>query len=290
MMLDLTTITVDRNVINKLYKSGEVKTDLVDPNIETEELFFVLFKTEDNSQSALAHYEGEFFVLVNTKDVSYQGFSPRDASQSCLFWALKELDLIVAIGGAGTGKTTVSMAYAIRQMYRADKSLVLCKPTVLVGRSSTAIGTIPGDHREKMAGYIDSYLTPLKKIFGSTFEHHLYEYEEEEKILFKPIELMRGQHFEDTILIIDEAQNTTPHELMSVISRAGTGCKVIVLGDQSQIDQAHPWNESGLYALVNSTAFQSCEFASGIRLTGQYRGPMATLAADVLTELHEINN
>jgi PhoH-like ATPase len=282
-MYDLKEEIVSASVIDKIHKSGKISLD----SIVDDSYNFYLLKTEDESKTALASVYGNELVKVNTKDINFQGLKPRDARQACMFWSLTKFDLFVALGSAGTGKTTVSLAYALNEMFRKDKPIVLCKPTVFVGQKSNAIGAIPGDHREKMEGYIESYLTSLRKILGDSAEHHLYQMEEEQKLQFVPLELMRGQHFENCTMIIDEAQNTSAHELMSVISRVGDNSTVIVLGDPAQIDTGTRYKETGLHALCESDAFFECPFATGIKLLGQYRGPMATLASDVLKELQE---
>lgn len=284
-MFELAQLTVEPSEINQFYIKGVIKNKEADslPN------YFFCLKTEDGKQSALGYYneELEALELLKTKDLQYQGFKPKDSAQSCMFWSLRRHDLIVALGSAGTGKTTVSLAYALNELFRNGKDIILCKPTTFVGVKSNAIGAIPGDHREKLEGYMDSYMTAMKKILGETFEHHLYQLEEEGRILFKPFELLRGQHFENCIVIIDEAQNTTPHELLTAMSRVGNHSTLIILGDPDQVDTGLKREETGLWQLVHSDAFGECPFAVGIKLTAQYRGPMAQLAQEIIEELRE---
>lgn len=285
-MFDLQEVLATATQIDSLYKKNFLSLDILSDDSHN----FYLLKTESGHKSALAAVVDDQLVRVNTKQIEYQGLKPRDAGQSCFFWALNNFDLVVGLGSAGTGKTTVSLAYALNQMFRKEKSIILCKPTVFVGQKSNALGAIPGDHREKMEGYIDSYMTALRKILGESAEHHLYQMEEDKKLQFIPMELMRGQHFENCTVIIDEAQNTSPHELMTVLSRVGEYSTVIVLGDPGQIDTGSRYKETGLHALCESDAFFECPFATGIRMTGQYRGPMATLADNVLKELSAKND
>lgn len=283
-MLELRTIVTESSVINKVYKEGEVDQGVIGE--EGFDSLFFLLTTVCGTQSVLVASKEDTLIRINTKGLSYQRFSPKDATQSCFFWALSHYDLIVGIGEAGTGKTSCALAYGINEVFRNEKSLVLCKPTVYVGKKSNAMGTISGDHREKMEGYIDSYLASLRKILGENFEHHLYQLEEEGKILFQPLELLRGLHFEDCVLIIDEAQNTSVHELMTALSRVGANSTVIILGDPHQIDTEDSWDQTGLNALVSSDSFFESGFATGIKLTGQYRGPMAILASKILKEIY----
>lgn len=284
-MFDLHELEVSTEDINKFYQKGV----LVCEQAERLDNYFFILKSPDGRQSALGYFNDDLgkLELLKTKELQYQGFKPKDSAQSCMFWALKRMDLVVAMGAAGTGKTTVALAYALNEVFRNGKDLILCKPTVFVGQRSNAIAAIPGDHREKLEGYMDSYMIAMKKIVGETFEHHLYQLEQESRILFKPFELLRGQHFENCVVVIDEAQNTSPHELMTAISRVGNSSTLIILGDPDQVDTGMRKDETGLRVLVDSDAFGSCPFACGIKLTAQYRGPMAQLAAEVLSEISE---
>ena len=288
-MLEIVSIShAPTSLINTLYKKKFIKTS----DLNTEDLaiidghgggFYVL-KNDRQSALALISGDGARIELVDVKGLSYRGVEPRDAAQCCMFYSMRSRELTVALGEAGTGKTTIALAYAIDCLYKRDMNIVLCKPTTFVGLKSNAIAAVPGDHREKMAGYIESYMGALRRLFGDTFEHHLYELEEQGRILFQPLELVRGMQFENSVVIIDEAQNTSPHELMSVLSRIDETSRTIILGDPHQVDTRTPFGETGLGALVESESFAECDFAGGIQLTHNYRGPMALLASDVLRE------
>lgn len=287
-MLEIDTIEVDAALINLLYKRKRIDfRDLSGRDHEVlstlDEQFYIL--RSSTGQSALALCGGDETIdLVDTKGLTFRGLEPRDAAQSCMFYSLKTRQLTVALGEAGTGKTTIALAYALDCLFKRNMKIVLCKPTVFVGVKSNAIAPVPGDHREKMAGYIESYMTAFRRLLGDTFEHHLYELEENGQIIFQPLELVRGMQFENAVVIIDEAQNTSPHELMSVLSRIDESCRTIILGDSCQVDTLTPFTETGLGVLVDSNEFAECDFAAGIMLTHNYRGPMALLAAGVLRE------
>lgn len=287
-MLEIRVIETDASLINSLYsKKRLLLSDLEGSGLWVEEFdeeqFYIL--RSGTGQSALALcWGGESLELVDSKGLTFKGAEPRDAAQSCMFYSLKTRQLTVALGEAGTGKTTIALAYALDSLFKRGMKIVLCKPTVFVGVKSNAIAPVPGDHREKMAGYIESYMTAFKRLLGDTFEHHLYELEESGQIIFQPLELVRGMQFENAVVIIDEAQNTSPHELMSVLSRIDESCRTVILGDSCQVDTLTPFDETGLGALVNSDEFAKCDFAAGITLTHNYRGPMALLAAGVLRE------
>lgn len=282
-MFDLAEITTSPESINTLYKKGTIALDEAS---DFDNYFFIL-KSETGQQSALAYYsdEEDVFELVKTKELEYQGFKPKDAAQACFFWALKRKTLVVALGAAGTGKTTVALAYALNEVFRNGKDLILCKPTCFVGVKSNAIAATPGDHREKLQGYMDSYMIAMRKIVGETFEHHLYQLEEEGRILFKPFELLRGQHFDNCIVVIDEAQNTSVHELMTAMSRVGGDSTLVIMGDPEQVDTETDLDKTGLHCLIHSDAFAESDLSVAIQLTAQYRGPLAILASDILKEI-----
>lgn len=278
-MLEIRELEADGRLIDKLFKHGEVDS----PSHHIWESHFAIVRSTDG-KSALVCDHGDTWELVKSDDLKCLGISPKDAGQKCMMWALNNYDLVVATGGAGTGKTTIALAWALHQVFRNGKKLVLSKPTTFVGGKSNAIAATPGTHREKLEGYIDSYLGAMRKIIGDTFEHHLYQLEEEGKLVFQPLELMRGLNFENSIVILDECQNTSPMELMTALSRVGQHSTCILMGDLAQVDSSMRRHETGLWTLVESESFQESEVGVGVKLTGQYRGPLATLAADVLEE------
>ena len=290
-MLEIETVPSTASLINTIYKKKSLNIQrLGDGEVESwaeRESRFYLLKSEDTNQSALVLFWGcdDRLELVETKGVSFRGTTPRDAAQACMFHSLQKRRLTVVLGEAGTGKTTIALAYALDRLFKKGMKIVLCKPTVFVGMRSNAIAAIPGDHREKMSGYIDSYLTSMRRIIGDTFEHHLYELEENGQIVFQPLELIRGQQFDNAVVIIDEAQNSSPHELLSAISRLDETSTCVILGDPHQIDLKSSFDDTGLGCLVNSNAVADSDISAGITLTSNYRGPMAILASEVLKEI-----
>jgi|13_taG_2_1085334.scaffolds.fasta_scaffold01153_16 predicted ribonuclease YlaK len=287
-ILDLIQLEVTSSDIDALY----LKKYLPLQTMHNEELYnnqYVVLSAGQQSALCKVDLTTKKVKVINSKEIEYRGIKPRDARQVCMMEGLKSNPLFVALGGAGTGKTTLALAYAIQQKFRHDKRIVLCKPTTFVGNKSNAIAAIPGDHREKMSGYIDSYLCAMSRILGEYSEHHLAEWEQEGSLEFKPLELMRGMHFEDCIVILDEAQNTSPHELLTLLSRIADTSSLIILGDDLQIDLDIPFPETGLGLLVRSLSFFDSDVCAGIALKAQYRGVLADLAIDVLTEIRDNN-
>jgi len=286
--MDRLTINASKSILDRFFKHGSVSFQTLKTDIsEWDNNEYTIIKADGASALAYADVDEECFRLVNTKKAELHGVRPKDVQQSFAFDALQRLHLIALIGGAGTGKTTLSSAFAIHSLFRHEKRIVLCKSTAFVGGTSNAIAAIPGDHREKLAGYIDSYLCAFRRVLGDHAEHHLYEWEEKGLLEFKPIELLRGMHFEDCIVILDEAQNTTPHEILTLMSRIADTSKLIVMGDPLQIDLDQDYAESGLGMLMKSEAFIESDVSAMITLNRNYRGVLADLAHDILVERKE---
>ena len=290
IILDLIPLEVAHSTINALYrkKSLSLSTLSLDDHDFYNNQYAVL---SAGQQSALCKVDldKKEVLVINSKEIEFQGVKPRDARQVCMMEGIKNYPLFVALGGAGTGKTTLALSYAVQQKFRNDKRIVLCKPTTFVGNKSNAIAAIPGDHRDKMSGYIDSYLCAITRILGDYAEHHVAEWEQDGSLEFKPLELMRGMHFEDCVVILDEAQNTTPHELLTLLSRVADTSSLIILGDDLQIDLGIPFSQTGLGTLIHSHSFFDSDVCAGIALKAQYRGVLADFAIDVLTEIRDQN-
>lgn len=275
-MLELLELEVTPSLINELYKKKSAP--LITGN---EEGYYIL---KAGQQSALVVVEDDVFCPV-TYEKEYRGVSPKDAPQKCFYDALERYALTVCLGLAGSGKTFMSLAYAVQQAFRKDMKIVLIKPTYLIGGKSNAIAAVKGDVREKLAPYIASYEAHLNTLLGSYSSHQLFQWEEDGVLEFTAVELVRGRHFEKSVVIVDEAQNLSQHELLSLISRVADSSRLILLGDPQQIDTGARWERTGMYALLNSSAFSDCPYAGGVKLTNTYRGCLAELASEVLYEL-----
>ena len=275
-MLDLTHLDVDTSLINQLYKDRSA------PLITGHEDGYYILRAGQQSALCVVH-ESSFVPVSYEKD--YRGVSPNDAPQKCFYDALTRYPLAICLGLAGSGKTFMSLAYAVHMSFRKDMKIVLIKPTYLVGGKSNAIAAVKGDVREKLAPYIASYEAHLNTLLGEYSSHHLYQWEEEGKLEYTAVELCRGRHFDNTIVIVDEAQNLSQHELLSLVSRVADSSRLLILGDPQQIDTGTRWSDTGLGRLLNSDAFYNSPYAGGIKLTNTYRGCLAELASEVLYEL-----
>ena len=285
-MLDIQSLSVPADLINKLHKRGRIPRRDVVKDVNDFGNFYLLVADDNPKSSALGVARGEHIERVTDKDKEYQGIKPRDKAQVCFIHALESCSLTVGLGAAGTGKTTLAIAYALQRYFREETQIILTKPSAFVGKSN-AVAAIPGDIREKLSPYIESFISPIRKILGEYAEQYIYELETKGSLTFQALELVRGLNFDNAVIILDEAQNTSPHELMSFISRVGEGSTCIVLGDPAQIDTGLAWEETGLYALVSSEIFYTEDIAIGIHLREQYRSRLANLAAEALNEWRE---
>lgn len=265
-------------LINALFKANvvETPTDLVGAD------GFATLKC--GSQSALVFIQDSKIHLI--KDVpEFRGIKSRDAAQSCFMWSIKNKQLTVCLGSAGSGKTFLASAYAAQSILREDKKVVLLKPTKFVGGDSNAIAAVPGGISEKLEPYTASFEQHMEAILGVDHRLFLSEWEEKRKLEFAAVELCRGRHFANSTVILDEAQNLTFHELTSVISRVDDTSKLIILGDPLQIDlEGVSWEDTGLFRVLDSTAWWHAPFASCIELHTSYRGRLANLANDIILE------
>lgn len=180
-------------------------------------------------------------VLVRTKEAS--GIRPRNDEQRFAMDAClnPDIPLVSLTGGAGTGKTLIALASALEQEKDFDQ-IILTRPTVVLGGQD--IGFLPGDQRSKMSPYVQPLMDNLdviKRCFkpGSKQAQKLDAMIKEEKILISPLAYIRGRSLGKVYFIIDEAQNLTPHEVKTIITRAGEGTKMVFTGDIFQIDQPY---------------------------------------------------
>lgn len=155
----------------------------------------------------------------------------RSANQQKLVRAFQDNDLTFALGPAGTGKTYVAIAMAVRALKNREvKKVILSRPAVEAGEK---LGFLPGDMKDK----IDPYLQPLYDALEDMIPAaKLREYMETGVIQIAPLAFMRGRTLNDAVIILDEAQNTTTHQIKMFLTRLGMNAKMVVTGDVTQID------------------------------------------------------
>ncbi|MCQ2132731.1 MAG: PhoH family protein [Bacteroidaceae bacterium] len=163
--------------------------------------------------------------------ISGRAITPRSENQRLLVEAYRKDDMMFAVGPAGSGKTYVSIALAVRALKNKEvRRIILARPAVEAGEK---LGFLPGDMKEK----IDPYLQPLYDALQDMIPaQKLQEYMENQTIQIAPLAFMRGRTLNDAVVILDEAQNTTTQQIKMFLTRMGHNTKMIITGDATQID------------------------------------------------------
>ncbi len=172
--------------------------------------------------------------------VTGKPITARSENQQRLVEAFDKHDMVFAIGPAGSGKTYTSIALAVRAMKNKEvRRIILSRPAVEAGEK---LGFLPGDMKEK----IDPYLQPLYDALEDMIPRQkLNEMMEQNIIQIAPLAFMRGRTLNDAVVILDEAQNTTPAQIKMFLTRMGMNTKMVITGDMTQIDLPHS-QKSGL--------------------------------------------
>ena len=183
----------------------------------------------DIVKGRLTKADGVKGVLVYS--MSGRPIKPRSANQQELIDAYERNDMVFAVGPAGTGKTYLSIALAVKALKeKTAKKIILSRPAVEAGEK---LGFLPGDMKDK----IDPYLQPLYDALQDMIPAaKLKEYMELNIIQIAPLAFMRGRTLNDAVVILDEAQNTTTQQIKMFLTRMGMNTKMIVTGDMTQID------------------------------------------------------
>ena len=163
--------------------------------------------------------------------VNGKPISGRTPNQQLLVNTFKKNDLTFALGPAGTGKTYVAIALAVRALKNREvRKIILSRPAVEAGEK---LGFLPGDMKDKIAPYLQPLYDALEDMIPAA---KLKEYMEGNVIQIAPLAFMRGRTLNEAVIVLDEAQNTTTHQLKMFLTRLGMGSKMIITGDVTQID------------------------------------------------------
>jgi PhoH-like ATPase len=244
---------------------------------------FLILK--NGSKSALGVFTSPADKIRRVESRSCYGVKPRNAEQSFALDALlnRDVPLVTLSGKAGTGKTLLALAAALetRHNYR---QIFIARPVVPL--SNKDIGFLPGDIRSKMDPYMQPLydnLSVIQNQFSNRDDRHsrIKELLSEEKMVITPLAYIRGRSIVKVFFIVDEAQNLTPHEVKTIITRAGEGTKIVFTGDIYQID--HPYLDSqsnGLSYLIEKMKGQN--LYAHINLEKGERSELSNLAIKLL--------
>lgn len=226
------------------YKSGRMPyTAVSEKTPPANQLYRFHWEQTDGSYRSCGRFDAESKEIIFIKKQYAYGIGPRNDEQKMALDAClnPNIQLVSLTGGAGTGKTLLALAAALEQANAFDQ-IILSRPTVVLGNQE--IGFLPGDEKTKMTPFIQPLMDNLNVIRncfkpGSRQALKIDAMLKEEKLLISPLAYIRGRSLGKVFFIIDEAQNLTPHEIKTIITRAGEGTKMVFTGDIFQIDQPY---------------------------------------------------
>lgn len=275
---------VDKELIARFYQQPySVPRQEVNPDLKpVPNQFFIL---RNGSNSSLAWYNpeaDEFERIIKTR--AY-GIQPRNAEQTFALHTLlnPNVRLVTLTGKAGTGKTLLALAAALAQK-RNYRQIYLARPVVPLGNRD--LGFLPGDVQSKLDPYMQPLwdnLSVIRNRFSSDSREYcgIQDMIEQEKLFIAPLAYIRGRSLDRIYFIVDEAQNLTPHEVKTIITRAGEGTKIVFTGDIYQIDTPYLDSQSnGLTYLVDRLKDE--QISAHINLVKGERSELAELASNLL--------
>ncbi|HAM36241.1 MAG TPA: phosphate starvation-inducible protein PhoH [Elusimicrobia bacterium] len=280
-------MAVETALIDKFYKEKKI----IVPGVEfMPNEFAVLRSAAGGSQSALARFDPKAGALValGKSEAAPWGIKPLNTEQRFAIELLlnKDIQLVTLIGVPGSGKTMLSLAAGLQQTLEEKhfRRILVGRPVVAVGHD---IGFLPGTKQEKLTNWMGaiydnlSFLLERPKGSLETTDMDIQMLIEEGTLEIEAVTYLRGRSLPNLYIIIDDAQNLTPHEVKTIISRAGKGAKIILTGDPYQIDNYYlDASSNGLTYLVER--FKGQAIFGHVTFTKSERSPLAALASDLL--------
>lgn len=257
--------------------------------------FLILRDTEDEAHSGLARRlaDTDHVIPVNSPRKPVFGIMARNAQQTMALDLLldNEVRLVTLLGTAGTGKTLLAIAAGMAKVFSEERyeKLLVARPIMPLGRD---IGYLPGDKDEKLAAWMQPVfdnLTYLLSTRGShmqnaeshSAEQRIAKLMADGKLVLEPLTYIRGRSIPHQFMIVDEAQNLTPHEVKTIVSRVGEGTKIVLTGDIAQID--NPYLDSASNGLSYAVEkMKGLGIVGHVTLQKSERSELASLAASRL--------
>ncbi len=278
-------IAVDGAVIDTLYAEGSVA--LPEHDLYGNE--YVLLRDDATGKSALGRFDKPLGKAVGIKKLreGVWGIKPRNKEQHYALDLLlnDDVKLVTLVGKAGTGKTLLALAAGLQKVTEEQtfQKLLVSRPIFPLGRD---IGYLPGDIEEKLNPWMQPIYDNLELLLGlnrgDKKEGRSYaELMDLGFVEIEPLTYIRGRSLPNVFMIVDEAQNLTPHEVKTIITRAGEGTKIILTGDPYQID--HPYIDASNNGLTTvAERFKPEALAGHVTLTKGERSALAELATHLL--------
>ncbi|MFN3411705.1 MAG: PhoH family protein [Exilispira sp.] len=278
-------LNVDSVIIDKIYKEHAITID--DKLISNECVILVDSKNEKHTALARYNKEENLLKLIVSKDFYAFGIRPKNMEQIFAFELLLDdnIKLVNLIGKAGTGKTLIAIACGLLKVVREKKykRLLVARPVIPMGKD---IGYLPGSKEEKLSSWMQPIYDNLDFINSIEIDKHesfdlKKELTEQSLLQIEALTYIRGRSIPNQFIIIDEAQNLTPLEVKTIISRAGEGTKIVLTGDPQQIDSPYlDENSNGLSYVVEKLKDHS--IVGSVLLNKTERSALADLAAEQL--------
>jgi len=280
-------VYVDKDEVDRFYGQGFL--DLPEGGYLPNQ-FLTLAETANPSHTAIGRYQASLqriVPLIRSPKEGVWGLHPRNREQQYAFDLLlnDEIQLVTLVGKAGTGKTLLAIAAGLNKA--ADEGvysrLLVSRPVFPMGRD---LGFLPGDVEEKLAPWMQPIFDNVELLLGNVEERGKRKRGYKELVdmgilEIEPLTYIRGRSIPKQYMIVDEAQNLTPHEIKTIITRAGEGTKIVLTGDPYQIDNPYVDSSSNGLAYVVEK-FKGEAIAGHVTLTKGERSSLAELAANLL--------
>jgi PhoH-like ATPase len=289
----------DSTFIEDLYNGEEVfLTEEEYPNLYPNQIL-VLKSSLSRQSSAIAVFKGYHLPIKRAKDMKkmlFSGVRPLNKEQSFAYSLLEDLSVpcVTLAGRAGTGKSVITLSYGIERLGSGLDKIIILKPVIPVGKD---LGFLPGSLEEKLLPWMESFKDSLDVIFKSDPStsskqsvkngHDIVEEKSYQHLInsgmieFHPLTFLRGRSIQNALIILDEAQNTSTHEIKTLLTRVGEGSKLVALGDIEQVDA--PWlsqQNNGLAYLIERG--RESELVAHITLIKSHRSALADWASSNL--------
>ena len=257
--------------------------------------FIIMRDVGDEGHTGLARRlaDTDHLIPVNQPRKPIYGILPRNVQQTMAFDLLMddEVRLVTLLGSAGTGKTLLAVAAGMAKVFNEERyeKLLVARPIMPLGRD---IGYLPGDKDEKLGAWMQpifdnlTYLmsargTPMQPSDSQSTEMKIRKLMADGKLVLEPLTYIRGRSIPHQFMIVDEAQNLTPHEIKTIVSRVGEGTKVVLTGDIQQIDNPYlDQSSNGLSYLIEK--MKGLSVVGHVSLAKSERSELASLAAELL--------
>jgi PhoH-like ATPase len=282
----ITELAVKGTDVDAFYANGALAL----PSTEVVPNQYVLLRDEDSpSHTALGRYDAAAAKLIPLRKMrdGVWGIRPRNKEQHCALDLLlaDDVKLVTLVGKAGTGKTMLAIAAGLQKVVeeRTYSRLLVSRPIFPLGRD---VGYLPGDLEQKLNPWMQPIYDNVEFLMGlsKTDTKNGRSYRELIDLGFieiEPLTYIRGRSIPNQFIIVDEAQNLTPHEVKTIITRVGEATKIVLTGDPYQIDNPYvDATSNGLTTIVQK--FMGQAIAGHVTLTKGERSPLAELASNVL--------